>query len=275
MKPPPPPRLHVITALCCDSALVLRRGPSDTVATILWDRRRDRFEIGQWLKGRIYEHRCDLSPDGRHMIVFARRKDAGRAWTALSRAPWLRAIAVWPQSHTWHGGGAFDGDGRVWFNGAAPAEQALPDGLRLADVNAYPHGTDGFHMGELYAAMMRKRGWIRKSGRVYDATLAKPLDNGWHLELGFRLSARNRGGISNAYALVNDGRDIRLEQPQWEWAEPRGNLLQVASTGALRIVRLSSAGQLSDFRVIRDFTDMTFEPIEAPYEGVSTPEARP
>jgi hypothetical protein len=272
---PPPPRLHVITAMCCDSALVLRRGPSDTVATMLWDRRRDRFEIGQWLKGRIYEHRCDLSPDGRHMIVFARRKDAGRAWTALSRAPWLRAITVWPQSHTWHGGGAFDGDGRVWFNGATPAEKVLSDGLRPADVNAYPHGTDGFHMGELYAAMMGKRGWKRTSGATYDATLAKPLDNGWHLELRFRLGAKNRGGISNAYALVDAGRGIRLEQPQWEWAEPWGNLVQVASGGALRVVRLSSGGQLSEQSVIRDFTGMTFEPIEAPYQGVSAPEERP
>jgi hypothetical protein len=271
----PPPRLHVITAMSCNSALILRRGPSDTVATILWDRRRDRFEMGHWLKGRIYENRCDLSPDGRHMIVFARRKDAGLAWTALSRSPWRRAIAVWPESHTWHGGGAFDSDGRVWFNGAGPAEEAPPDGLRPADVTAYPHGTDGFHIGALYAAMMLKRGWKLKSGETYDAKLAEPLANGWHLELGFTLRAKNRGGISNAYVLVNEGRDIRLEQPQWEWAEPWGNLLQLAAGGALRSLRLSSGGKLSEQRVIRDFTDMTFDPIKAPYEGVLAPEAHP
>jgi hypothetical protein len=231
--------------------------------------------MGQWLKGRIYEHRCDLSPDARHIIVFVRRTDASLAWTALSRAPWLRAIAVWPQSHTWHGGGAFDADGRVWFNGATTPDEALPDGLRPADAKACPHGTDGFHMGELYAAMMLQRGWVQKSRTGHDAKLAKPLDNGWQLELAFRLGAKGRGGISNAYALVNAERDIRLDQAQWEWVEPGGNLLQVASGGALRESRVSSGGKISEQRMIRDFTDMTFAPIEAPYEGVSIPEARP
>lgn len=59
----PQPRLHVITALSCDRVLILRRGRSDAVATIRWDRRRDSFEMGQWLRGRICEYHCDLSPE--------------------------------------------------------------------------------------------------------------------------------------------------------------------------------------------------------------------
>ncbi|MEK6804025.1 MAG: hypothetical protein AABZ34_15370 [Nitrospirota bacterium] len=51
--------------------LVIRRGPSRQVCTLLWDRRTDTFTLGQWFKGRIYERRCDLSPDGTHFIYFA------------------------------------------------------------------------------------------------------------------------------------------------------------------------------------------------------------
>lgn len=35
------------------------------MAVIGWDREHDRFRVGQWLYGRIYERRCDLSPEGR------------------------------------------------------------------------------------------------------------------------------------------------------------------------------------------------------------------
>lgn len=48
--------------------MVIRRGPSKSVATLLWDRKRNTFHMGQWLKGRIYERRCDLSPDGKYLI---------------------------------------------------------------------------------------------------------------------------------------------------------------------------------------------------------------
>lgn len=262
------PRLHVITALACDKALVLRRGPSGVVASLLWNRTNGSFEMGQWLKGRIYEHRCDLSPDALHVVIFARYGDASLAWTALSRAPWLRAIEVFPQQHTWCGGGAFDGDGRLWLNGVALPQDSVSDGLRLADPSAFSQSTDGFHMGDLYAQMMALRGWSHDSGSRYDAILTKPLWFGWTLELGFQLGTKNRGGISNRYALVQAKTGARNELPGWEWAEPFGDVIQFAQDGALRTARLNEAGDFSDQTVVADLSPMTFEAIKAPYEGV-------
>ena len=66
-----PARLHVLMASDAPIGIVIRRGPSKTVCTIKWDRRRDRFEIGQWMRGRIYERRSDLSAGGKHFINFA------------------------------------------------------------------------------------------------------------------------------------------------------------------------------------------------------------
>jgi hypothetical protein len=262
----PPPRLHVIPAIGCDKAVVLRRGPSGQVASLLWTRSDDSFEMGQWLKGRIYEHRADLSPDGRHMVYLA--GNGQRWWTALSRAPFLRATAVWPQDSTWHGGGAFAADGRLWLNGAG-GEETLPDGLRAADVRAFPHSTDGFHMGKLHAAMMTLRGWRHREGTAYDTVLDKPAGTGWRLELRVVVNARDRGLISNRFALVEDATGTRTEQSDWEWVEPFAGGLQVAARGALRAVRLSPDGRWVEDRVIREFSDMGFEAIPAPYEGVS------
>lgn len=91
---------------------MLRRGPSDWYHLIRWATDTDVLEHGAWFRGRIYEERCDLSPDGELFVYFAlqgRRWQTSYkgAWTAVSRPPWLHALGLWPQGHTWGGGGTF------------------------------------------------------------------------------------------------------------------------------------------------------------------------
>src|SRR5919198_4444283 len=91
-------RIHALLASEAPLGVVIRRGPSKQVCTVLWDRRRDEFRLGQWLRGRIYERRSDLSPDGKHLIYFAMNgrwnSEAKGSWTAISRAPYLKALAL-------------------------------------------------------------------------------------------------------------------------------------------------------------------------------------
>ncbi len=47
-------RIHVLLASQALVGLVIRRGPSQKVATLLWDRRRDEFKLGQLPNG--YRH---------------------------------------------------------------------------------------------------------------------------------------------------------------------------------------------------------------------------
>ena len=257
------PRLHVIPCTGCKKALVLRRGPSRKVASLMWDRATGEVQLGQWLKGRIYEHRSDVSPDGRHTIVFA---GTGQTWwTAISRAPYLRAIAYFPTDHTWHGGGAFDAEGRVFFNGFHGPDH-LPDKLQAAGQTAFPHGTDGFHMGGLYAARMALRGWKNSGGEGYDMMLDKPAAGGWHVHQTVVLGAKDRGLISTRFGLSRSGGGQMIET-DWEWAEPWENGLQIARKGALWKVPLGEEGPGAP-EMIHTFTDMSFEAIEAPYEGI-------
>lgn len=108
----PPCRLFVILARDRPVALILRRGPAAWYHLVLWDTAKDTFEHGAWFRGRIYEERCDLSPDGELFLYFALQGRRWQttykgAWTAISRAPWLHALTLWPQGHTWGGGGRF------------------------------------------------------------------------------------------------------------------------------------------------------------------------
>jgi hypothetical protein len=97
-REPATARLFVIMARKAPIAAIIRRGPSKQVRLIAWNTDTDTFEGGQWLKGRIYERRCDLSPDGRYLIYFAaNHKSPIYSWTAISRLPYLTALAFWPK----------------------------------------------------------------------------------------------------------------------------------------------------------------------------------
>ncbi|TGU14674.1 hypothetical protein EN799_66055, partial [bacterium M00.F.Ca.ET.156.01.1.1] len=80
------PRLYAILARSARTGVIFRRGPSRLVQLIRWDLRTDTFEHGQWLKGRVYERRCDLSPSGELLVYFAatNRLPYG-SWTAISK----------------------------------------------------------------------------------------------------------------------------------------------------------------------------------------------
>lgn len=112
MNMPQAPRLHIILANTRPRAVILRRGPSDWYHLVLWDTQQDTFDHGAWFRGRIYEERCDLSPDGELFLYFALQgnkwnTDYRGSWTAVSRPPWLAALTLWPQGDTWGGGGCF------------------------------------------------------------------------------------------------------------------------------------------------------------------------
>lgn len=114
-KGPVGARLFVVLARKSHSGVILRRGPSKWVQLIRWNTDTDTFELGQWFHGRIYEHRCDLSPDGSLLVYFAQKisartikdKEYTYAWTAISRPPYLTALALWPKGDCWNGGGLF------------------------------------------------------------------------------------------------------------------------------------------------------------------------
>ena len=78
---------------------MIRRGPTSWCGIGRWDVATARYEHGAWLRGRIYPQRCDLSADGKWLCYFALQPSAGweLGWTyvAVSRLPWLYALAAW------------------------------------------------------------------------------------------------------------------------------------------------------------------------------------
>lgn len=135
-------RLFVMLARQAPVGVIFRRGPSRWTQVIKWDTSCDAFEFGAWFHGKIYEERGDLSPDGTRLIYFASNGPLSHpngfpgTYTAISKAPWLTALAAWPHWGTYYGGGLFETDSSVWVNSGHPDAEPHPgfepQGLRVS-----------------------------------------------------------------------------------------------------------------------------------------------
>ena len=276
MKAQFPARLHVLLARQAPFGVVIRRGPAQHTCFIGWDRQSDRFETSQWLKGRIYERRSDLSPDGQHMIYFAMNghwhSETKGAWTAISKSPWMKAIALLAKGDCWQGGGLFLDDRTYWLNGGCGHEIIYDTRDVVRDTSYAPKGFYGGECPGVYYLRLQRDGWglqdREAQGRSNDmAIFEKPLANGWvlkkiaHAQVG---PPQGRACYWDEHELINGNNQVR-ECPDWEWADWDGGRIVWASQGCLYACTINTETALSNPVQLYDFNDMKFENVAAPY----------
>ena len=270
------PRIHVLLASAAPLGLVIRRGPSKCVATLLWNRDTDEFQLGQWLKGRIYERRSDLSPDGKHFLYFAMngkwQTEARGSWTAISRVPYLKALALFPKGDCWHGGGLWSGSRKYWLNDGYGHTVLRDTTVVRRDPKSQPFGDFGGECPGVYYPRLIRDGWsLKETVQVAHwkdkVIFEKPCPNDWilrkvaHAEVG---APPGKGCYWDEHELIHPASNHSTACPQWEWAELDGERLVWAAEGKLNAGRLTCQG-LVDETLLFDFNEMTFAPIEAPY----------
>ena len=161
--------LFAIVARHAPVAVIFRRGPSKQVLLIKWHLDTDKLDHGQWLKGRIHERRCDLSPSGNLLIYFAVSfKPPFYSWTAISKPPFLTALVLWPKGDTWGGGGMFESEISVLLNHHPGLHDAmapgfrLKKGMRITPYRSRPGGGEDF---PIYHSLLSRNGWTFIHGR--------------------------------------------------------------------------------------------------------------
>ncbi len=198
-----PPRLSVLLASEAPIGLVLRRGPTNLVRVVVWDRAKDKFKPGPWFKGRIFADRSGLSPDGRRLIYFAMGGLAwaipatGGTWTAISRLPSLKAIALWGQGGTGAGGGIFTSNRSFWLDADSNTLLLRDDSGLRREMQPPAESRNEMH------------GWVLKEGSAEDRVFEKNLREGWILR---------RAGRRAGYELEQPN-ECKLAFPTWEWAD--------------------------------------------------------
>jgi hypothetical protein len=273
---PFPARLHVLLASDAPLGVIIRRGPSNHVATLLWDRKKDTLQLGQWLKGRIYERRSDLSPDGKYFMYFAMngrwQSESKGAWTAISRAPFLKALTMLTKGDCWHGGGLWQSKNTYWLNDGYGHALLQTSSETTRDKHFMPTENYGGECPGVYYHRLLRDGWKY----ISHSTVAKWKDKhifeksireGWilrkiaHAETGAPIG---KACYWDEHELIHAASDKTLCFPDWEWADMDGKRLVWASFGKLYAAKLNSKGLMAE-KELFDFNAMTFERLKAPY----------
>jgi hypothetical protein len=272
-----PARLHVLLASEAPVGVIFRRGPSKSVCSIRWNLVSDKFELGQWLRGRIYERRADISPDGRYLIYFAMsgkwKSETRGSWTAVSRVPWLKALVLLGKGDCWNGGGLFTSNKTYWVNDAG-SHFLIHDSRDLKqDRKFQPQARYGGECLSVYYPRLQRDGWILRTrienGRLNSCTVFEKTHpkKGWilrkfaHEEVG---APPGNGCYWDEHELENAEQERLLSFPKWEWADFRGDNVLWAESGCIHRARLN-ARDLAKVELLFDANEMKFEARAAPY----------
>jgi hypothetical protein len=257
---------------------------------LTWNLRSDTLTPGQWLKGRIYERRCDLSPKGDLLIYFAGKYETPeRTWTAISRPPYLTALALWFKGDAWGGGGLLDSDRHIRLNHRPGEEAKLAADFRLAPKTRVDLLGERPGWGEdepIHDMRLQRDGWRRIGdwgqakehgfGQPYGWTFEPPLryvrrlgpkESSIFLEMAIEAFFERQGSAYVLqYRLLDHDRELRrIGRADWADAAPNGDLL-LARQGRLFRLRGGSPEALrdGDFREVADLRDHSFEERTAP-----------
>lgn len=269
------------------SAVIFRRGPSKHVLLIKWDLKKDTFLQGQWLKGRIYERRCDLSPKGDKLIYFAAdwklRKGPG-SWTAISNPPYLSALALWPNGSAWGGGGLFDTELTVLLNHDT-FEMELSKGISLGKnvkVRSLGQYAGCGEDDPIYHTRLIRDGWeVSQEGECNEPDWDGDIVWVYHepriyskkspyskseIDLRMKIKGIHERGKSRYlidHEVVSENSTPVLNLPRTSWADwdKNGDLLYAEAGKLFRVpyATKSKKLRLSEVQELADFTNLSFE----------------
>jgi hypothetical protein len=266
MTTTPPPRVHVIPARAAPVAAVVARGPSRWCHVLRWDLAAPAVEPGAWIRATIYPRRCDVSPDGSLLCAFvlASKAPPWDSYYAVSKLPWLTALAAWRVGSTYAAPCEFHPDGGLALGfapGTTPDHGSFPRPLRA--LTPLPESPASVWAVSNLANELR-RGWrLSAADRAAAATSATPASaaelviererpgGGARLLLvhaGHDFRQRAVEGVQAHYALEEGGLMRLLEGVGWADWDAEGRLLAATTDGALEIREPGANGWTTGWR---------------------------
>lgn len=294
-----PVRLFILLAPEAPTGVVFRRGPSIQVLLIKWNLERDTFDLGQWLKARVYERRCDLSADGKLLLYFASdQRRAISSWTAISRPPYFTALALWPKNNTYGGGGIFASrtkvvlDRQEWEDRQLAVGFSTPNWLKV-ELLGRRDGWEDYDLSSPWALRLHRDGWRllqrpKKTKDEFGKKMRLELDPPfvwqkdhptWPGRFAIQMSilgigGENRPWIVTEHRLVGENGDTReVGESDWaDWAQ-NGDFLFAQSGCLYRLHHENEGfGSIEKSEKIADFNGIEFHLCDAPDSARSWPE---
>jgi hypothetical protein len=242
--------IYVLPASRAPVAAVFVRVPGKWWLVARWDLQRGDLVAGAWVRGTLYPRRSDLSPDGEVLCYFLAKSGnrpfmgmTGRqTFSALSKLPWVYALAAWRETGTWARGHHF-----------VPAP--------LWEIGEPQHGDTGQLRQRVGLATTvptqyaseRRRGWVehercppRSPSDTWDEERSVVLTRERpHTRDGMRLVLIDRGwdpeapgaidGRAPEYELEHQGKTISLDDVVWADWHVSGHLIVATEDSRLQI----------------------------------------
>lgn len=275
----PSTRIFGIAASASPRVVLFRRGPSKQVLCVLWNTATHEFFAGQWFKGRIYEERCDLSPNGDKLVYLAAdQRPPMYAWTAVSRPPFLTALALWPNLGTWGGGGLWDTNRRLMLNqmGVPKLGQGFqkPPGLEVRPIAPWAgRGEDD----PIRTMRMKRDGWQLsdegarnhyKTGSPWTWEFARPVC--WRKVRGAYAIERRLLGIHETngpwhvyeHRLLDAGGNVVQDYGRSDWADwSQADDVLLTRDGKVHRVVIGARSRVAEPEALIDLAPLRFEPM--------------
>jgi hypothetical protein len=273
----------VLTAAAAPVAVVLRRGPSRFAHVVRIDLDAGAVDHGAWLRGRLFPRRSALSPDGRLLgyLAHTARRPPWDVYVAISRPPWLTALAAWHALTTYCEGCAFGADGSFAHDAreptaggypgpVVPLESVIPANVpsrlrwRLRDLQGEIRA--GFRpLGAAEAATVLDATPVPPSRDLIVVGRERPRDPSRRLAI---VHAGHDPGLVAAehaelhYLLAHDGVPELLEDVTCAAWDVRGRLVTTHADGTVRVRTWRGRRERTELEV--DLAPLEPTPVPAP-----------
>jgi hypothetical protein len=267
--PAPPARISVISVPTSKKAIVFRRGPSEQVCSILWDRSKNTIEVGQWLKkGRIYPEYCDLSPDAKHMIYVAAdhkfTNPLWGKWVAVSETPWLTAFHISAGLPPMVQGGVFLDNRRIWIDELDHPlmykKQSL-NHLKVSSTSPETHFPEISGVSRVQYIRAIRCGWTVRSSEAGLCVLDKPIN------ATAKLVRKISSFGSEEQFSIEGGLDLHVSD--CTWIDMLDGDLFYAKDGCIFVHQITRKGEVKEVELLQDLNSLSYKEAIAPYAGVN------
>lgn len=259
-------KVHVLTRPNIDSALIILRKSKKGTAFLELNFLNNTVNEGQWIQGKVYERRCDLSENGKYIIYFAakfHKKKNPRVWTAVSKFPYFKALDFYEKRDTYNGGGFFLSKDIYLLNETyAHTELYKNSSLqvkrgKLNDV-LLDNETDG-----IYYPRLRRDGW-KDSGEIDDVRVFTKKYKEYEIEKACYINksnTNNRGVFYDVNTLKINGKiNMRVES---DWMDFKNDKLYWTNEGKIFYARLEA---IENVKLIKNLNNFQYKSIMIEYD---------
>ncbi len=207
--------------------------------------------------------------------MIASRDYHDRSWTAISRAPYLKALDLWWNGSGWNGGGLFLSDNEICLN---HPPKHISESLRGENSRKFrevppPEWCESWgHSGEcpmIYFPRLQRDGWTLLEEHEKDWVCEKTLPGDIKLRKTFYCFGTYQnpgyGCYYERHAVHDFAGNLLVDGTNWRWADYdfRRKRIVFAENGT--IYALSTKDIEKPPVLLYDFNDMEYERITAPY----------